>query len=117
MGATVSGMMLPPCCDTVNGMICGVSTSATNPMECTGLMQEGTDVDVSICPSIKNALNMDAQPCCKASGKCGFRSQSLMGCIERSIYPVGFLGMDAATTAMFPLQSIDCVPPEEDAGM
>lgn len=118
MGATISGMPLPPCCDTVNGMICGVSTSTTNPMECTGLMQEGTDVDATVCPTIKNALNMDAQPCCKPEGKCGFRSPSLMGCIERSIYPVAFLGMDATTTAMFPLQSIDCVAGgDEDAGM
>lgn len=113
----ISGRTLPPCCDTVNGMTCGLLTSETNPMECTGLMQEGTDVDVSICPTIKNALEMDAPPCCKPTGKCGFRSAGLMGCIERSVYPTAFLSPMPATTAMFPLQSIDCVAGEEDAGM
>ena len=114
MGATIQSRMLLPCCDAAHGNICGLSTSMTDPMECTGLGQMGTDN--TTCPPILNALDMPAPLCCTPEGQCGYRSASLMGCIERSVYPVGFLSMMPTVVAMFPLQSVACGA-DDDAGM
>ena len=81
-------------------------------------MQPGTELpDFTVCPTIKNALEADAKTCCNPDGECGFVSASLMGCIERSIYPTAFLSSMAPTTGMFPLQTITCSAGDDDAGM
>jgi hypothetical protein len=59
---------------------------------------------------------MEAKGCCKAEGKCGFISASLTGCIERSVYPTGFLSMMEPTTSQFPLETVTCSA-DADAGM
>jgi hypothetical protein len=110
------GMMLPSCCDAANGDICGARTDAMDATKCTGVGQVGTDVDAAICPTFINALNTPASGCCRPEGKCGLRSASLMGCIERTVYPTAFLSMAAADVAMFPLLEIECTA-DEDAGM
>jgi len=114
---SAGGMMLQPCCDAANGDICGAVTGGTVAAPvCTGVGQVGTDVDAAICPTFINALNMPASGCCRPEGKCGLRSASLMGCIERTVYPERFLSSAAADVAMFPLLEIACTP-DEDAGM
>jgi hypothetical protein len=114
---SAGGTMLNVCCPS--GDACGAVTggTATEPM-CTELGQVGMDVDAAICPTFINALNTPASGCCRPEGKCGLRSASLMGCIERTVYPEAFLSMLAADVAMFPLQAIDCTyVADEDAGM
>lgn len=107
--------MLPPCCDADNGDICGARTDAADATKCTGVGQPG--VEDMACPTLKNALNMDAKGCCRPDGTCGMLSLSLMGCIERSVYPTAFLSMMPDVVAMFPLQTVQCTPATDDAGV
>jgi hypothetical protein len=91
---TCSGIMtalsfLPPCCDAAMGNACGVETDEAGT--CTAIKQEG-DED-SRCPSAQSVLGMEVKGCCKMGNKCGLMSGTLMGCVERSVYPTGFLMM------------------------
>jgi hypothetical protein len=114
-----SGTMLSACCPAEPANSCGAVTGlmGTTPI-CTGTFQEGVEVPAEICPrGVKNALEMEAKGCCRPDGKCGFLSASLMGCIERSVYPTGFLSAMEPTTSMFPLMTVECTPPDSDAGL
>jgi len=58
-------------------------------------------------------LNMVTQGCCQPDGECGLKSGTLMGCVERTEYPSGFL------LSMMPLTDAKtCTPVAgDDAGM
>ena len=79
--------------------------------ECVAVGQEG-ELDAN-CPTEKSVINTDVMGCCKPSGKCGLQSGTLMGCVQRSRYPVAFL--DAMTDPL-PLEDMDCGG-DTDAGM
>jgi len=94
--------MLPPCCSDKEGLVCGAQTSMDTPPQCTALMQPGTDDPT--CPTEMSVAMTALAGCCIPGGMCGVRSATLMGCIERSEYPIGFL-MGMPTT---PLASMAC---------
>jgi hypothetical protein len=96
---------LPACCDTANGDICGATVSMDG-MQCVGVGQSGED-DPS-CPMEMSVIMTPLAGCCKEDGKCGVRSGTLMGCIERTQYPVTFLAAPAMGMMAAPLTAADC---------
>lgn len=85
---TAAGTVLPPCCDAMEGNACGAIVDMAGTM-CIAKGQMGT-VDPS-CPSAMSVLGMAVPGCCKPNNMCGLQSGTLMGCVERSRYPVAFL--------------------------
>ncbi len=111
---TLSGMPAPACCDMDSGMVCGLAYNAMGG--CEGLMQPGTD-DPS-CPTELSTIMTNLVGCCKPDGKCGVRSGQLMGCVERTDYPVEFLAMVGTPPAPPPpLAAMDCGGGDADGGI
>jgi hypothetical protein len=104
MGGMLQGTPTPPCCDMDSGNVCGLVIDAMT-MACEGVMQPGTD-DPS-CPSEMSIIMTNLAGCCKPDNKCGVRSGSLMGCIERTDYPTQFLAQ-VNMMAPPPLSAVDC---------
>ena len=84
---SASGSTLMPCCDMVNGTICGGIVGMMG--ECQGLGQPGEE-DPS-CASEMSVLGTPVPGCCRPDGKCGLKSGRLMRCVERSVYPTAFV--------------------------
>jgi hypothetical protein len=78
---------LPPCCDDDSGGICGATVGMAG--ECEGVGQPG--MDDSDCPSEMSVAMTMLPGCCTPDDKCGVRSATLMGCVERTDYPTTFL--------------------------
>jgi hypothetical protein len=112
---TATGTMLAPCCGAVTDCGAYAGVDAMMMPVCVDVGQEGVvDEDSMPCTTTKNALNQDTPGCCRPDGKCGFMSGTLMGCIERTAYPAGFL----VDPTMPVTNAIDCVyVADEDAGM
>ena len=91
---------LPPCCDASMGNACGAIIDMAGT--CIARGQMGTPSDE--CDDEMSVLGMAVEGCCRPDGMCGLQSGTLMGCIERSKYPLGFL-MGMPTT---PLASMAC---------
>ena len=98
--------MLPPCCDTDSGNACGATVGMAG--ECEAINQPG-DLDLS-CPDAMSVLGTPVPGCCKPDNKCGVRSMTLNGCVERTDYPPSFLMGGMA------LEAIDCGG-DTDGGM
>jgi hypothetical protein len=105
---TATGMMLMPCCDAMEGMACGAIIDMAG--SCVARMSPGA-ADAS-CTAEMSILGMAVPGCCKPNGQCGLMSGTLMGCVERPRYPLGFL-MGMPTT---PLAAETCGG-DEDGGI
>jgi hypothetical protein len=81
---------------------------------CEGVMQEGTDDPT--CPDEDSRAGTVLKGCCKMGNKCGVRSASLMGCVERSDYPVQFLFTMTMGVDPPPLAAMACGGDGMDAG-
>jgi hypothetical protein len=103
---TAAGTTLMPCCDASMGNACGAITGmmGTTPI-CTARKQMGTVSDE--CTDAVSVLTMPVEGCCRPDGMCGLLSNTLeMSCVERSKYPLGFLGGTPPPT--MPLPSETC---------
>lgn len=97
----ISTSMAPPCCDMDSGGGCGAAYNAMDPTQCEATKQEG--VADTRCPAATSRLGTPLMGCCKMGNKCGVMSASLMGCVERTDYPLDFLEMGSAA-----LQAVAC---------
>lgn len=77
----------PGCCDMDSAGACGAVVSMMG--DCEAVDQMGTDNPA--CPSEMSIASTMLAGCCKSDGKCGVRSGTLRGCIERTDYPPTFL--------------------------
>jgi hypothetical protein len=88
----------PGCCDMDNDGACGAIVDMMGA--CEAVDQPGTD-DPS-CPTEMSVASTMLAGCCTPAGRCGVRSGTLRGCIERTDYPPGFL------MSMTQLTATDC---------